>query len=287
MNINQLCAALLLVIVPMLSQADQPQQLEVAPLDFTPRTDGELNEWQALEPNLITIKPAIEDDKKNRTGTLEVKLWAGVSDGVIHVATQWPDDAPNTDFRPWKWRGKKYRRSKGRDDMFALRFALSGEFNRSMIADANYTVDVWVWSAGRSNKVGIASDHKHTISLKMIDDVAEYETESGNTVFIDRDKDEGNIGFATHKPGKTRTETNIPSIKISGDASGSIADVAARGVWKDGFWTVEMQRLLDTGHDDDVRLFAGQEILGQIAVFNKSGAEHKSISEPLLFRFSD
>lgn len=47
-----------------------------------------------------------------------------------------------------------------------------------------------------------------------------------------------------------------------------------------------MKRLLDTGHDDDVKLFAGQSILGQIAVFNKSGDKHKSVSEPLLFNFA-
>jgi hypothetical protein len=273
--------------ISMLCQAGQPQQLDVAPLDFSPQTDGELNEWQALEPYLITIRPAIENDKLNRTGTIDVKLWVGVRDAAIHVAVQWPDDAPDTDYRPWRWRGKKYKRSKTRDDMFALRFALAGEYNRSMIADANYAVDVWVWSAGRSNAVGTASDHKHTISLKMIEDVAEYETESGKTVYIDRDRDEGNRGFATQKPGKAKIATRLPSIKISGDPSGSVADVAASGVWKDGFWMLEMQRLLDTGHDDDVRLFPGQEILGQIAVFNKSGDEHKSVSEPLLFRFSN
>ena len=48
-----------------------------------------------------------------------------------------------------------------------------------------------------------------------------------------------------------------------------------------------MQRLLDTGHADDARLFAGLEILGQIAVFNKAGSKHKSISEPLLFRIAE
>lgn len=287
MRIGHLCAAVMLVGTSLLIQADQRQQLDVVVLDFSPQTDGKLNEWQALEPYLITITPASENDKLNRTGTIEVKLWAGVRDGVIHIAAQWPDDAPDTDFRPWEWRGNKYKRSKTRDDMFSLRFALAGEYNRSMIADANYEVDVWLWSAGRSNAVGNATDYKHTISLKMIDNVAEYETESGKTVYIDRDKDEGNIGFATQKPGKIKTATRLPSIDIRGDASGSIADVTARGVWKDGFWMLEMQRLLDTGHDDDVRLFAGQEILGQIAVFNRSGGQHKSVSEPLLFRFSN
>jgi len=286
MRIILLCAALILVCTSLLTQANQRQNLEVGQLGFSPQTDGELSEWQALEPYLIKITPAIENDDKNRTGTIEVKLWVGLRDGRIHVAARWPDDAPDTEFRPWVWRGKKYKRSKVRDDMFALRFALAGDFNRSMIADANYEVDVWVWSAGRSNAVGNASDYKHTISVKMIEDVAEYETEDGKTVYIDRDKDDGYIGFNTQKPGKTKTASRLPSINVSRESSGSVADVTAKGVWKDGFWMLEMQRLLDTKHDDDVRLFAGQKILGQIAVFNKSGDQHKSVSEPLLFSFS-
>ena len=47
---------------------------------------------------------------------------------------------------------------------------------------------------------------------------------------------------------------------------------------------LELARALDTGHADDVRFFAGQEITGQIAVFNRGGGQHKSVSEPLLFR---
>lgn len=282
-----LSSAAIIATTSLQVHADQYQQLDVGSLEFSPQIDGELSEWQALQPNLIKVTPAIENDKKNRTGTIEVKLWVGMRDGMIYVAARWPDDAPDNDYRPWKWRGQKYQRSKTRDDMFALRFALAGKFNRSMIADANYQVDVWVWSAGRSNRAGNASDYKHTISLKMIEDVAEYETESGSTVYIDRDKDEGYIGFSTLKPGKTKTAASRQSIDFSRKGSGSVADVTARGVWNGGFWSLEMVRLLDTKHDDDVKLFAGQKILGQIAVFNKSGDQHKSVSEPLLFSFSN
>jgi len=287
MRLKYLCLATIIAATSLPVHADQYQRLGVDPLEFSPQIDGELSEWQALQPNLIKIAPAIENDKQNRTGTIEIELWAGIRDGMIYIAAQWPDDAPDKDFRPWKWRGQKYRRSKTRDDMFALRFALAGDYNRSMIADANYEVDVWVWSAGRSNRVGNASDYKHTISMKMIEDVAEYETESGKTVYIDRDKDEGYIGFSTLKPGKTKTATSRESIDFSREASGSVADVTAKGVWNNGFWSLEIKRLLDTKHDDDVKFFAGQNILGQIAVFNKSGGEHKSVSEPLLFTFAN
>jgi len=285
MRINQCLSILLLGGVSLMTLAGQSQQVDIGLLKFSPRVDGDLAEWRSLEPYTIEIAPAIEDDDRNQTGKIVVKLWAGRSDTEMYVAAQWPDDAADTDFRPWHWRGNKYRRSKSRDDMFALRFALSGEFNRSMIADANYMVDVWVWSAGRSNRIGLASDYRHRISLSMIEDAPEYETADGNTVYIDRMQDQGYIGFRTLKPSSNKTASRLTSIDFGQTASGSVADVVASGRWQAGQWTLELRRSLDTGRDDDVRFFAGQEIMGQIAVFNRSGGQHKSVSEPLLFRF--
>jgi hypothetical protein len=46
-----------------------------------------------------------------------------------------------------------------------------------------------------------------------------------------------------------------------------------------------MSRALLTGNADDAGFKPGQKLLGQIAVFNRSSDEHKSISEPLLFDF--
>jgi hypothetical protein len=279
---------LLLVIgglVAVKSHGVEPQKVAIAPLEFSPVIDGQLEEWLALEPERIRVTPAMENDKKNRSGTLEVEFWAGMREDRIHIAARWPDGAPDTEYRPWQWRTRKYKRSKIRDDMFALRFAMAGEFNRSMLAAADYEVDVWVWSAGRSDRVGLAEDYRHRISLQMIENVAEYETDSGETVYIERKRDSGERGYCTIKPGKTRTADRLPSIEVRGQASGSVADVSARGLWKDGYWHLEMQRLLDTGHADDVSLYPGLEILGQLAVFNKIGSKHKSVSEPLLFRF--
>lgn len=285
MGYKPLFAVLLVALNIYSVEANQPLLIDVMPLGFTPGIDGNLLEWQAVVPYSIAVSPAIDDDNKNKTGKLKVDLWVGINSGNIYVAARWPDDDANTDYRPWEWRGKKYRRSKKRDDMFALRFALSGEYNRSMIADADYEVDVWVWSAGRSNLMGKAIDYKHRISTTMIDNAAEYETDSGITVYIDRDTDQGKRGFKTIKRPRTKTKTRLPSIEVTYDISGSAADVAARGVWKDGFWNLEFQRKLDSGYDDDVRFYSGLSIRGQIAVFNKAGAQHKSVSDTLLFNF--
>jgi hypothetical protein len=86
------------------------------------------------------------------------------------------------------------------------------------------------------------------------------------------------------KPKENKGEI-IQSFEIT-PSSGSAADVAAKGRWKAGHWQLEFSRALNTGNADDVVFKPGQKILGQIAVFNQGYAEHKSVSEPLLFDFS-
>ncbi len=66
---------------------------------------------------------------------------------------------------------------------------------------------------------------------------------------------------------------------------GSVADIEAKGVWREGYWHLEMRRKLDTGHADDANLAASPERLGAIAIFNQGYAEHKSVSGTLRLRF--
>ena len=218
MKLRRIFSILLLgaVTAGSMAAAAPKQQIEVGLLSFEPKLDGHMNEWQGLEPYRIAIAPAVEDDERNHTGEIEVELRVGRDQQKLYVAARWPDSAADDEFRPWQWRGNKYRRSKKRDDMFALRFALSGEYNRSMIADADYVVDVWVWSAGRSARLGVATDYRHRISLSEIEDAPEYETASGKTVYIDRIRDDGDSGYRTIRPGKSKTASRLPSIGFAG-----------------------------------------------------------------------
>jgi hypothetical protein len=47
--------------------------------------------------------------------------------------------------------------------------------------------------------------------------------------------------------------------KANGLWGGSMDDVEARGTWKDGYWTVEFRRKLNTGFTDDIRLSAPKD----------------------------
>lgn len=65
-----------------------------------------------------------------------------------------------------------------------------------------------------------------------------------------------------------------PFVYFYGPPTGSAADVLGRGVWKDGWWYLEISRKLDTGHKDDMPFrpapAASVYYMFGIAVFNHS-----------------
>ena len=273
-----------------------PQGVAVATLASAPKVDGDLSEWGTEGWVGIQIKPALEKkdrakygleehDDHNVTGSLVVQLKAGVAGGRFFVAVKYPDSAEDKEYQGWEWRNDKYVAGRRWDDQFALRFHMAGDFDRTMLSAKDYKVDVWLWSAGRTNPGGIAEDLSHSFTTKMSEDTAEYALPGGKTVYIRKLRDAGSPPYKTLTKPRENKGDKLPSFELQ-KAAGSMADVAARGVWKGGFWSLEFSRALSTGNDDDVVFKPGQKLLGQIAVFNRAQAEHKSVSEPLLFDFS-
>jgi hypothetical protein len=286
----------ILAVLAFPAGADEPLVMPVLPLAAPPAIDGSLAEWGSTGWIKVPITPAVpkEDRAKlglagedsNFTGTSLVQLKAGVSQGRLYLAARWPDDAPNTEYKGWDWRGDRYVESKKREDMFAVRFHLDGDFDRSMLSGKTYRVDVWLWSAARTDPLALAEDMLHSISSKQIEDAAEYSLRDRGTLYIKKQRDAGGSLYQNLRAPKELATEHLPGVKLSSSPGGSIADVKAKGLWKGGFWNLELSRQLDTGNADDVRFRPGQKILGQIAVFNRGWDEHKSVSEPLLFDFS-
>lgn len=276
--------------------ADAPQGIPVVTLGSAPSVDGNLAEWGKDGWLKVKLTPAVpkEDREKfgldpqdrNLTGTLTVDLKAGVAQGRIYLAARWPDDAADTEYKGWEWNGTKYVEGKRRDDMFALRFHKDGLFDRSMLSGKNYKVDVWLWSAGRTNPSGYAEDWEHRISTAIIENAAEYEVKGVGTVFIKKDRDAGEPIYKMLPRPKVKGVERAPAFETSRTPSGSVADVTAKARWSGGYWNLELSRKLDTGYGDDVELKAGLKLLGQVAVFNRGADENKSVSDPLLFDFS-
>lgn len=278
------------------AQAADPPLVTMASLPEVPVLDGNLSEWGTSGWHKVQVKPAVEPgeraalgldgEDRNVTGKMTVLLKATVAQGRFFLALRWPDDASDSDYKGWQWAGAKYVEGKQRDDMLAIRFHKQGDFDRSMLAGKSYGVDVWLWSAARTNPVGLAEDWLHLVSSKPIEDAAEYEVKGSGIVYIKKNRDAGSPIYRNLRAPKEKGADRLPSFEVVDKASGSVADVAAKGNWRAGEWRLEMSRRLDTGNPDDVAFEPGRRLLGQIAVFNRGSNEHKSVSEPLLFDFS-
>lgn len=284
------------LLVPGVAHGQAPLTIPVVPLAQAPTVDGGLTEWGNSGWINIPVKPALPaaeraryglspDDDVNQTGQLTVQAKAGVSGDRFYVAFKYPDATADTRFKMWEWRGKKYVESKDREDMFAVRFHLSGDFDRSMLSEKDYKADVWLWSAARSNHGSVAEDMTHIVTTALQESAAEYVLPGGKTVNIVKRRDAGEAPYKMLPRPRENKGESLPAFEPA-TPSGSAADVAAKGKWAAGKWALEFSRALDTGHNDDVVFKPGQKLTGQIAVFNKGYAEHKSISEPLLFDFS-
>ena len=78
-------------------------------------------------------------------------------------------------------------------------------------------------------------------------------------------------------PAYVAVEAIVPE-RILRVPDGSRADIAFGAVWKDGVWTAEFSRDLDTGNGDDVQFAAGLDYLFNVAAFENSrhGYEHRT-----------
>lgn len=289
-----LYTCLLSVSVAALAQ-EPPLRIPVSMLGSAPRVDGDLAEWGTTEWIKVAVTPALSkadrtkysldaNDDKNLTGSLQVQMKAGVFADRFYVAFKYPDSTEDSTLRQWEWRGEKYVEGKQRDDMFALRFHMSGDFDRSMLSTATYTADVWLWSASRTNAAGFTEDMVHLVTTKILENAAEYEAPDKKTIYIKKSRDAGTGVYKLLPKPKEHKGDKVPMFETAA-ASGSSADVTAKGRWKAGHWQLEFGRSLNTGNADDVIFKPGASLLGQIAVFNQGYAEHKSVSEPMLFDF--
>jgi len=288
-------AAALLALIESVGAAE-PQRIPVTPLERAPQLDGSLDDWSADGWQRIAIAPTVKPEERaelglaaedrNAVGRSEVVLKAGVVGDTFYVAVRWPDDGADADLDVWLWNGQRYARSRRYNDQFALRFAMAGDYDRSMLSGKSYEADLWEWSASRGAMAGIAEDFRQVISTRIIENAAEYTVKGVGTIYIKKYRDEGHYPFKTVRPPRQKEADQIVAQEMQGKADGSYADVRAGSRWQDGYWQLELSRKLDTGHADDVVLPRGGRITGQIAVFNHAADENKSISEPLDFDFS-
>ncbi len=221
------------------------------------------------------------------TPTLVV-LSALYSDDGVAILAEWPDSTRSDMRDPYIWNAntREYDRPSKADDQFAVEFAIDGDFQPNMLpASGEYTADVWHWKAGRSNPKGWADDKRHLIRQQEIPGAKEYALGGHAKVFIARPMDEGTPAYKLRQVPADFDGEVVNSFEYQ-QASGSVADIRAKGVHNGSAWTLEMTRAFDTGHDDDAIIHTDVDNPFAIAVLNDELYWHHSVSELLLLRFA-
>lgn len=147
-------------------------------------------------------------------------------------------------------------------------------------------LDLWQWRAARSNPVGHAGDD-WVFDYRWFDEGKNMFTSPGEPLWM---YDRAKTGFAAipearlHEmlerfplvigrnaapfdPAAPFREGDLLPHPILQEPAGSMADIRANGAWRDGRWTVELRRKLDTGHSDDKVLAPGRIYDIGLAVF--------------------
>ena len=251
--------------------------LTAATTSQTITLDGDSADWNGIEGITVPLT--------GKGGVDSVELRAVIKDGRIYVLAIWDDSSENRLHKPYKWNESagKYKKDRQKEDRFAISLHMSGSFSANKIDGSPFEADIWHWKASRSDPAGIAHDKWWKVSKEPFEKAKEWPTPDGGVTYVARISDTGD---RLYKPVKYETKQDdlMPRYDVNLNAAGSIADVAAKGVWRDGRWVLEMSRDLDTGNADDAVIPASGSIDIAIAAFNNVDGRKHSVSEVLTLR---
>ncbi len=188
-----------------------------------------------------SLLPAAEISVDSSAGPIKVSLKALKSDGSFYLLAVFPAATEKREHRPWIWSPVEQIYVAGEETEETLSiFIFSGA--------EDGTADLWIWRAARNNPSGFADDFS----------LLRQEALSPNKEFKIL-PDSGDL------PWQSRFFADFAGDKIprfySRTPTGSAGDVRARGAYKDGAWTVEFARKLDTGNSDDLPLSPGSKVV--------------------------
>ncbi len=225
--------------------------------------------------------PELRLEAKGRGGANKgrktaVTLRAAVDDECVYFLLRWQDATEDNTHKPYVWDEEKkaYEAGKGLEDNAALSFPIRHKFTANMLSGEEELWDVWHWKAFRTGPAGYAMDRTHVFSATKPEGKAkEYEAVNGKKIWIARPEDKGDSVTKEHPAPKDKQSSPPPHFEAV-KPSGSAADIQTGHSYKDGWWTVEFRRKLNTGNADDAAFTPGGKLPMGVAVFDKSEHDH-------------
>ncbi|MCK7613904.1 ethylbenzene dehydrogenase-related protein [Roseibium sediminicola] len=130
--------------------------------------------------------------------------------------------------------------------------------------------------------IRLPKDYKATAAkMGTIDLSVEAIEDEGSQWWMFEDE---SVPYSSAKDAEIPVGTVIPGVLIQGEYSGSRADLLGGSKWQDGYWTLEVVRDMDTGHDQDLAMTDGLFIW--LSVFDHNQTRHTRHSRPVRLTFN-
>lgn len=271
----------LILLLSFLSPQIFAETIPVQKLSQAPTLDGQGDDWISIKPT----KVALHSQQANSVVKAQhIFIKAGYHQDDIFFYFRWPDNKENISHKPYIWdeTSNRYIRGKEREDRLAVQFNIKGDYTTDWKTGNSFTADMWHWKSSRSNPIGLAHDKSMTLSSEGLLRSAKMEGHNG-PVYVLRSSDSGDNLYKSKRYSK-KIKDVMPKYILNKHATGSIADIKAKGVWNEGYWHLELRRKMNTGHNDDAVFEPGIEIKGGVAVFDGSENVDHNISNTLIFQ---
>lgn len=242
------------------------QTITAGKVSEAPVIDGLDNEqlWQNAA-QLVTRDPL---------AGIDIYLKAVYTDKEIFFLVRFPDPDESRTHKSWQWDAKRnlYDLGKDREDTFIFKWNMeSVPVDLSIYADNNYTADIWYWKANRTDPSGYADDKSHVFNSIASRYSTRVTSRTGKTRYLSRLEDNGTSAYKSKI--QTVYKGDIMPRYENRKPTSSRADVRARGIWQDGWWTIELARALDTGFEDDIQFSPSKRFEFGVSRYEIAGRE--------------
>ena len=214
---------------------------------------------------------------------VEIDIKSVYADSTIFFLISFPDKSESRTHRSWIWNKEKemYVEGPDREDVFVFKWKLEQTTqDLSIFSSETYEADIWYWKACRTDPQGFADDKIQRLYNYEVKDSFELTSKSGAKMYIVRQGDAGHSAYKTNIFIEYKGDV-IPRYTLR-PPQFSRADVRAKGVWKEGRWTIEFARTLSTGNEDDVNFQPTDKTFGfGVSRFEIAGRPPEVSAEPL------
>ena len=282
-NIQRIIIYLCLLLFVFIPVASSFQKINVETLLSAPVLDGLKDDWSKQKLTEIPLK-------KNKPGgesnVSEVSIMAGVYKDNFYIYAEWADSTENKIHKPFIWNEseERYVRGPQREDRFSIQFAMDGDYTTQWFSGKEFKADMWHWKSSRTNPVNLAHDKMTIISSTPMKQAYKTTAMDGKTIYLYRPSDSGESIYYSKRYSLKEKEI-MPKYLFSQNPKGSVVDVKAKGVWRNGMWMLELKRKLNTGNEDDIAFIEKSTVKSGIGIFNSSEADDHNISEVIIFQF--